>query len=225
MKEKYKLTHSQLMKNRDDIEPFKQLNDKYVMLHKQYAHSFRELYSRAISKAYRQEYAKGGTTIHRGVYSPSALDFVFGGCNRGNLLKKIPKNHAFDYEYTFDEEGNLIICKKYDKVSDGQFAESYIGSIELFIYEQSKVLSLIYEPRSNDVLSFITECQYEGNKIIRYESALCALLPYGGEDCTELNAEDFEYENDVLCALSWHRYSPDLELLQQEKYAFYRDDT
>ena len=212
------------MKNANDCEVFKQLNDKYVMLHKQYANSFRELYSHAISKAYRQEYAKGGATIHRGFYSPSALDLVCGGCNRGKLLKRTPKNHTFDYEYTFDKESNIIICKKYDKVSDGQLDESYIGSIELFIYEQNKVLSLIYEPRSNDVLSFITECQYEGNKIIRYESALCALMPYGGEDCTELNAEDFEYENDVLCALSWHRYSPALELLQQEKYAFYRED-
>ena len=100
-------SYNQSEENKKRCESFEFLNQKYILLQKQYVKSFQELFANVDDKAYRKEYAKGGATIHRGFYSPSSLDLVVGGCHRGKLFKRIPKNGEYDYEYIFDDQGNL----------------------------------------------------------------------------------------------------------------------
>ncbi|HOJ48093.1 MAG TPA: hypothetical protein PLD48_04370 [Bacillota bacterium] len=82
----------------------------------------------------------------------------------------------YDYEYIFDDKGNLICSKKYSNKFDGVFS---VIAIELLVYEQNRVLSFVFEPYNNHALTFISECQYKNERLSRYESAICELY-YGG---------------------------------------------
>ncbi len=188
-------------------EPFEQLKQKYIALKKQYARSFKKLNADISAKAYRREYSKGGETIHRGFYSPSSLDLVVSGCNRGRLYKRLPKPGTCTYEYIFDDKDNMICCNKYNKFKT--------VSTELFIYEQDKVYGLYYDYS----LSFISECHYENGKLIKYDNALL-----WKDKCFEINEEIIEYENDLMKTLYWSRYTPDTKLLTTNKYTFSRDE-
>jgi len=110
---------------------FEQLNKKYILLQKEYRNSFHDLNKDIDSKVCRREYAKGGATLHRGYYSPSAADLTVGNCSRGRLLKKPPENNNYDYEYLFDNHDKLICVRNYTDEFDGVFS---VYSIELFIY-------------------------------------------------------------------------------------------
>lgn len=213
------LAYNQSEKNLRNCESFENLNQKYILLQEQYANSFQELNASIDSKAYRKEYSKGGATLHRGFYSPSSLDLVVGGCNRGKILKGTPKNNTYDYEYIFDDKGILICSKKYSDEFDGVFS---IIAIELFVYEQNRVLSFVFEPYHNHALSFISECQYKNERLVRYESAICE-LHYGGKGCTEINVEIFEYVDDLLRSIFWYRYTPSIKQLDENKFIFFRD--
>lgn len=210
------LKYNQTNETRKNCIPFEQLNQKYISLQKQYLNLFNELSKDVDSKVYRREYAKGGTTLHRGFYSPSASDLVVGSCNRGRLLKNPTKDSNYDYEYLFDNQSNLICVYKYSDEFEGVFS---VISTELFIYELNKVLSLVFEP----YLTVISECQYKEGKLIRYENAL-GELHYGGKGCTEINVETFEYADDLLKSFCWYRYIPSIQLLDQYRYTFARDE-
>ena len=196
-----------------NCEPFEQLNRKYISLQEQYANSYQELSEYIALNEIKRQYAKGGATIHRGFYSPSSLDLVVGGCSRGRLLKSATPEIAYDYEYVFDSKDDLICCRKYN---------SGIVSTEFIVYEQDRVLSLVYETDDHH-LSFISECRYDGSKLLRYESALCA-APIGRKNCVEINVESLEYENGLMKSVLWQRYTPSLKLLTEEIYRFERDD-
>lgn len=213
------LGYNQLVENQKKCEPFEQLNQKYILLQKKYMNSFQKLRDSIVANEYRREYSKGGVTIHRGFYSPSSLDLVCGGCNRGRLLKSIPKNNKYDYEYIFDDTDKMICSKKY---SD-QFGKiKSVVEIELFVYEPNRVLSFVYEPYLDYALTFISECQYDQERLYRYESALCK-LDCDGIGCTEINVEEIRYSNDLLQTIFWHCYNPSIRLLNQNKYTFTRD--
>ena len=214
------LEYNQIKENLSNCEPFEQLNQKYILLQKRYADSFQKLNKDIESKIYRREYSKGGATLHRGFYSPSSSDLVVGNCSRGRLLKKPPKDNSYDYEYLFDEQDNLICVQKYSDEFDGVFS---VIAIELLIYEQDKVLSLEFDSIQNRGPTFMSECQYENGKLMKYESVLCELY-YGGKSCTEINVETFEYADDLLKSFCWYRYSPVIQLLDQYKYTFGRDE-
>ena len=197
---------------------FEFLNQKYSILQKQFANSFQELNEIITQKAYRKEYSKGGTTIHRGFYSPSFLDLVVRGCNRGRLLNRAPKSNAYDYEYIFDNDNNLICSKKYSN----EFGRNFeIIAIELLVYEKDKVLSFTFEPQNEYTLYFISECQYKNGRLLKYESALCN----EGQDCTEINVEISEYADNLLKSVYWYRYAPSIKLLDQNKFVFFRDES
>ncbi|MDD4474431.1 MAG: hypothetical protein PHV95_01395 [Eubacteriales bacterium] len=196
------------------------MNQKYAQLQKKYADSFQELNASIASKAYKWKYSKGGATLHRGFYSPSSLDLVIGGCDRGRLLKSKPKSNTYDYEYIFDDKGNIICSKKYSDEFDGVFS---VIAVELFVYKKNIVLSFEFEPYHNHALTFISECKYENGRLARYESAICG-LNYDGKSCTEINIETFEYADDWLKSVYWYRYTPSIQLLDQNKFIFTRDE-
>lgn len=87
--------HNKPKENFKTYEYFERLNQKYILLQKQYADSFPKLYDDIEPKVFRREYSKGGACIHRGFYSPSASDLVVANCNRGRLLKKPPKDNNY----------------------------------------------------------------------------------------------------------------------------------
>jgi len=193
---------------------FEELKDKYILLQKQYGDSFNELNKDVELRAYRREYSKGGLGYHRGYYSPSNMDLVMGGVNRGKLIRKSEKS-KYNYEYVFDINNRLICVYTFNQ--DIKIA----NDIELFIYEKEKVKSLVY--RGDDhALSFITECLYENDHLFKYESSICDLC-YGGKGCTEINVEVNSYENDLLKSTTWYRYNPSVKILTHYGYSFSRD--
>ncbi len=213
------LSYARSSENLKDCEPFEQLNQKYILLQKQYADSFSELRDSIEPQAVRREYSKGGLTLHRGFYSPSALDLVSSGCNRGRLLKRTPKTSSFDYEYLFDGNGNLICAKTYGRTKNSDFG---VIAVEFLIYDSEKVLSIKYEYFSDFKLSFISECRYENKRLVRYANALCNMF-YDGDGCVEINVETSDYDDGMLKSVCWYCYMPATHILQQKKYTFFRD--
>jgi len=205
-------------KNIRDCEPFEQLNQKYIALQRQYGNSYHELYKDVEAYARRCEYARGGEGFHRGFYSPSVMDLVVGGLNRGSLYKRLPKNNKHSYEYVFDAQDNLICVHEYGNLG----GEHRLAYAELFVREQDTILSLIFDP-VHASLQFISECQYTGNRLMRYAFVHCDLW-MGGKGCNEINVETHGYAGGLMQAVCWYRYSPSIQLLDQYKYTFARDE-
>ena len=208
--------------NQKNCKPFKQLNQKYILLYKQYANAFHELSKDMESKVCRREYAKGGECIHRGVHSPSRMDLVAGGMNRGRLLRRQPKENNYNYEYLFDKQDKLICVYRYDLYGE----TPKLAGTELFVYKEDVVLSFEFDYTEwcGYSLMCMSECQYENGKLTRYERVLCSFLGVIGKDCTEINVETFEYADGLLQALYWYRYMPSIQILDQHKYTFVRDE-
>ena len=204
-------TYSQSAENQKGCQPFEELNQKYISLQKQYVNSFHELSKDIVFMIYRREYAKGGEGFHRGVHSPSVMDLVVGNYNRGRLLKNPQKEKNYNYEYLFDAQNNLICVYNYSNF-DGA---SKLISTELFVRQQNKTLSLLFDSDNEHGLSFMSECQYE-NALFE--------MSYDSKDCTEINVETYEYENDLMQSFSWYRYAPSIQLLDQYKYTFTRNE-
>lgn len=210
------LSYNQSEENKKACEPFEQLNQKYISLQKQYSTSFHKLSEGIEIKAHRREYAKGGEGMHRGFYSPSMMDLVVGGMNRGILLKRPSKNKKYNYECLYDVQGNLICVYGYSKFFD----VSTLVTTELFVHQPNIILSLVYD--SNHDLSFMSECQYENGRLVRYEFVQCDLY-LGGEGCAEIDVEIQEYDDDLLQYLHWYRYVLSIHLLDHNKITFARD--
>lgn len=194
--------------------PFEELNSKYLLLQKQYGNAFKELYKDVELRAFRREYSKGGIGFHRGYYSPSNMDLVIGGVNRGKLIRKSEKSQ-YNYQYVFDINNRIICVYTYSK--DIKQAKEF----ELLIYEKKKTISLVYSCDHHS-LSFITECYYENDNLIRYESAMCNPC-YGSKACSEINVEVNSYDNNLLKFTTWYRYTPSIKLIAHNEYSFSRD--
>ena len=213
--------------NLKNCEPFEQLNQKFISLHKKYNGSFNELYKDVESMACRREYAKGGIGLHRGFYSPSLMDLVVGGVNRGRLLKKPPKNGKDIYEYLFDAEDRLICVNFYQDYNGTQKTPPP----ELFLYEDNKVLSFdfSYTDWNGYEITAISECQHENGELMRYEIAYCNLLGVDEYDsynknCDRIQVEIFKYVDDLMKSFCWYEYLPSVHSLRQEKFTFSRDE-
>ena len=192
---------------------FYELRKKYDSLRKKYEYSYNELIKNVSIAEDHKMYSKGGVLLHRGYFSPTALDLgIVGGLKRGRLLKsKSIKN--YDFEYIFDINDRLICCKKYS--SDEDILELY--NTEFLIYEGNYVLSLIFD-NFDSKISFISECYYDNIKSKKYLTAL-----FMG-DCIEINIEDSEFSDEKISTLLWTRYFSQNDILQQEKYSFNYDN-
>ncbi|MBO4501787.1 MAG: hypothetical protein J5760_06040 [Clostridia bacterium] len=196
-----------------------ELIKEFAALHKEYADSYECFDERVKTDVFRREYAKGGETLHRGFYSPSALDLVVSGSGRGRLLKRTPKG-PFSYEYLFDVDDRLICANKYSDFFDGV---PRIVETEFLVYERDLVSAFTYDPLHDNELFFISLCRYERSAVIRYETALFRPIR-GKNDCIEINAEEFEYENGMMRSDRWTYYFPGMGLMHQDEYSFIRDD-
>ena len=199
---------------------FSELNDKFVALYHKYCDSYKDLIKEIERKAYKTEYCKGGELIHRGYYSPSMSDLFFGNVKRGRLLKKVPADCKFTYEYIFDEDNKLIRVNKYDHSDD------YLDHLttEVFVYENDSVLAFTF--REGRVLSHsliaIAECQYEDDRLIRYEIA--HLSPNCSDSVNRIEVESFEYSGDFVVSVEWYSFYTDIELLNHKFFSLSRDE-
>ncbi|MBE6617343.1 MAG: hypothetical protein E7627_05335 [Ruminococcaceae bacterium] len=205
---------------KNQIKHFEELNDELVVLYNQYCHSYEDLIKIIEEKAHGTEYCKGGECIHRGYYSPSYSDLFIGNITRGRLLKKLPNDNKYSYEYIFDENHNLICSKKYGH-SYGYALHDYT---EVLIYEDNRVLSLIYnEGRAGKgTLRGISECLYEDGKLTEYVLAWFPAVFENG--ASEINVETFSYDNDLVKSLEWHNYFRDIGLVKHFHYSLGRDN-
>ena len=214
----------QSRENLKACEPFDVLDRKFVDLYLQYRDAYSDLYRGIEEKAYKREYASGGTE-HRGYYCPGRLLEVNGGCRRGRLLKRTPNKGKRAFEYLFDEDGRMICVYEHKEFG----TEKPPISTELFVWEGDLVRSFVFEIRKwkkLPELQWICECRYENGKIVRYEYALCGCLSFADkkEHCDRLHIETFEYENDFMKALHWYRYIPDTHILNDTKFYYKRDE-
>lgn len=200
----------------EEISSFEKMNSDYKTLHQTYAQSFPALYEEAKKRICRTEYSVGGTAINRGYYSPSALDLVAAGMNRGRLLKRKPASGKFDYEYCFDENDQLFLVH----TDQQEWEPNGISSVEFIIHQDSDTISLHYDLQNNHPLTRMTKTHSENGLLLRYEDALYALE----EDMAEINAETYEYDDGKMKTFSWSRYVPALSILEQLRYVLSRDE-
>ncbi len=198
---------------------FNELNDKFVALYHKYYDSYKDLINEVERKAYKTEFCKGGELIHRGYYSPSMSDLFFGNVKRGRLLKKAPIDCKFTYEYIFDQGNKLICVNKYD------YSDDYLAhlSTEVFVYENNSVLAFTFSegrdlPHS---LNAITECQYEDDRLIRYEIA--HFPPNCSDSVYSIDVESFEYSEDFVMLVDWYSFDTGPELLKHKQFSLNRD--
>ena len=162
----------------------------------------------------RREYAKGGECLHRGYYSPSALDLVVKGCDRGRLLKSAaPKSYS--YEYLFDVRGRLLCVHS---------AEG-MPCVELLRYQEDTEIGFTYESSRNGMtLRTICKTLRQEGSVRRVERAY--VEEAGGRlRCVELEAETPEYDAQRrMTALLHQHFIPMARLLTQHQYSFNRDE-
>ena len=166
----------------------------------------------------RVEYARGGSMIHRGFYSPSMMDLFTGGQDRGSLYKRANMHQNCTYAYYFDIQNRLVRVDKYSNTSQT------IQSVEFLEYSANEVLSFEYDMWKQPVLHFISRCLYgENEKIYRYETALFCVGD--SKDCIEIQIESYEYNSDNLInVVVWERYAPLCQLVNRTKYLLGRDE-
>ena len=192
----------------------KKIDCRFSELYDEYSVLYCEMFKNAKKKVCRREFSLGGEHIHRGYYSPSFLDLVTGGLNRGSLLKKTSLND-YTYEYLFDDKDRLIMVNKFND-------NFKLVSVELFVYNET-VLSFVFEFFGNlNVLVLISECKYKNNELISYMTASCGAYD-AVKGCNEINIEIPCYSDGMMSGLDWCRYSPSIQLLNHDKILFERD--
>lgn len=204
--------------NHINVKLFEPLNIKYRLMQNAYLECFDEWQTKTADEVQRYEYARGGATLHRGFYSPSMMDLVTDGLNRGRLLRKMPRKRNNTYTYFFDKHSQLIRVDKFDEIA------GRLESIEFLEHKSNVVQSFTYDIWGVPRLHFLSECVYDSEqKLIRYETALCG---NSGEDlCSTINVEISNYSADGLVnELIWCRYTPEIPLVSGSKYTFSRNE-
>lgn len=196
--------------NREKIKPFEQLGLEYSELLKRYTNTFEECEAFVIQNTSYKKYAKGGECLHLGAISPSNLDMVVGGCNRGRILKCAPKG-IFSYEYFFDANNRPICSKNYDLNSKDELV---CYEIEFLLYVDNTVLGLCFGASDHSIRS-ISKCLFEKDVMIKYERAMFPGI-YIRENAPELSIEIPRYENRRIVSLEWQHFSPPLGLTIKE---------
>ena len=138
----------------------------------------------AESKVSYEQYGQGGLVLHRGFYCPSLIyDVVVGNCNRGRLRKIAPDNP--DYIYGFNSTHQLVTVKKIDSCS-----------IEReFVFTDGQTEIGIGSPNNYNTSFTISECKYDGNRLLSYAFGFSSsLFPH----LVELREEQYTYlENEM----------------------------
>ncbi len=194
---------------------FEEIRKKQTVLCERYYNSFEKLTKDIGANTCRCEYSKGGGIFHRGYYSPSQLDLVVGGANRGRLLKRTPKNQNYDFAYHFDEQDRLIGVYQFDVCDD----PGKMISVEVFFYQPNKVLSLGFNTVQSPCLDRISECEYENGNLICYTHSLVGF----SRIVSEINMETIEYTDGLMSAFH-HFISLHSGHFSHNKYMFARDE-
>lgn len=165
----------------------------YQELLEEYSGCIEGLIRQTYEQVSRQEFASGGNSLHRGYYCPSPVqDIIIGNCKRGKLLKKNQKNSKLSYKYCYDREDRLILVFQY-----AHELKNKLASIELLIYLEKYVLSILYSPSYEGIkgeIKGITKCEYKEGFITNYEFAVISQ----GVRCNEIRVEKYKYENKLL---------------------------
>ena len=205
--------------NFEACEPFERLNQKFLSLARQYKKAFDELFSDVEARACRREYCMGGETIHRGFYSPSAMDLVVKGVRRGSLLESASYDDEYTHEYLFDDRDNLICIYRYT----GAGGSRCLYETEILVYEDGRVLALTFSANVVLGLCLISECRFDDSLLISYEAAQCPYADAYGR-CQEVQVEEFEYLDGLLQSFAHATYMPANHSLRQDRYTFMRDE-
>ena len=200
--------------NAAECQPFLALAEEYERLAEENRQFSPVEAEAAAGNAVRRQYAKGGECLHRGYYSPSMLDLVVGGCDRGRLLKTTaPRNYS--YEYLFDEDGRLLCVNQ---------AEGAIH-VELLRREDDAETGFTYGA-SPVGMSLRTICKTVRKDGLTARFELASLADDNGRfRCMEFSRETPEYDGEGnMTALLHQHFLPMTRLLTQHRYTFMRDE-
>ena len=207
--------------NLKKCEPFEKLRQKFISLHDRYKDSFDDLYKGIEEKTCRREYSSGGICMHRGFYSPSHMDFVVRGMNRGRLLKR-GKNGKESFEYLFDKENELICVYSYSHRPD-----LFLPQIELFVKNTDTVQSFQFNRTPGQKgLEYITEVIKENGKIIEYRWAMFNIFTEERIEFNMLQVEKYDYKDDRIQSFHYFEYLPDPKrpFLTHDKFTLFWDE-
>lgn len=129
-----------------------------------------ELYEKGLELVTKKEYASGGYSVFRGYYCPFLYEtFSIGGCNRGNLLKRVTKKSKISYEYGYEKE-QLILVKKFEDDLPERPARKECVSVE-FIERRGDIEIGVQVPLHrgdmdafHEKIELLTVCQYMGEQ-------------------------------------------------------------
>jgi hypothetical protein len=199
-------------KNKKDCSLYIEDCSRMVSLVDSYNMRYSELMKVQVANTIYKQYASGGEMLHRGYYLPSpTFDLVTGNCNRGRLLKKVTAGSKIAYEYSFDNNNNLIMVKKQPDTS--------YETIEIILHEGSSSIGITFD--KDKMARDITECIYEDGKITSY--LYCLYESYGNKVVT-YQKEHYQYTDGLLQATERYDFTPGIMLLQHNKYDFKHDE-
>lgn len=197
---------------------FNDRNDSFIQLRENYKDSFDSLYNNALNSVYKKEYAKGCFALHLGYYSPSYEELYVGGVKRGRLLKS--GNTNYDYEYWYDEYGKMI-CSIFH--TGGAKDQKYDKYYEFFIYKNGRC-DVSVEYNKSIILGariFSTsEYKIDGTKLTELARAVFSI----NKKPDEIKIEQSEYENELLSTAIISDYFPAVNIINNRKLTFYRDN-
>jgi hypothetical protein len=185
---------------------------RIISLVDSYKVRYSELVNLLVAKTTFKQYASGGEMLHRGHFLPSpTFDLVTGNCNRGRLLKKVMAGNKIAYEYSFDNNNNLIMVKKQPDTS--------YETMEIILHEGSNSIGITFD--KDKMVLDITECMYKDRKITSY--LYCLYESYNNKIVT-YQKEHYQYTDGLLQETDRYEFVPDILLLQHNKYHFKHDE-
>lgn len=150
----------------------------------------------------RKEFASGCRNLHRGFYTPSLLSpHMIHNAKQGKILTRITSRSNPCFEYGFNDENQLVLCKSLEK--------GKVWQTEYLFYEQNRILGFTLDSYGD--LESISEEVYENGQKSHYVYAMFAsfLEPQG---CNELSYEEYTFDEQNHMTAHWHSFRLPLPL-------------
>lgn len=185
----------------------------YLILYHMFKGTYGKLYSYTENKIYEKKYEKynpmGGE-----YHCPSpTLDLIIQNVHKGGLYKRKPQNLDNKAEYSYDENGRLIMYRWFINSERWYFTE-------FLLYGEKEIVHIRFgEKKETNPIQEISIQTYSGEQIASYE-AVSYISP---EEPSEIYKEVYEYKKGLLKNLWIDQFIFPNILLSRKNYIFESD--